>query len=266
MHRIIVLLLIISFNNHAQIESNNLDEVYPIFPVCKLLPDNKQNQCFDESMFEHIEKNFKYPKTAWDLNLESQVRIRFNINQNGEVDNIKANAAVVGISFIEKEALKAAESMFEVAAANILRTLPKMIPAKKGGEAFDKTFQVTVEYKIPNQLDYDEIDKAPTFPGCENIEVEKSKECFEKFINNHINKNLKYPKRALKNNIEGDVFIQFEITRDGYFINFYTVGPDKILEDEAYRIMSKLPAVKPGEYLGKKVNVLYGLPISFRLK
>ena len=129
MHRIIILFLFISFNNHAQIEGN-LNEVYPVFPVCKLLPDNKQNQCFDESMYEHIEKNFKYPKTAWDLNLESQVRIRFNINQNGEVDNIKANAAVVGISFIEKEALKAAESMFEVAAANILRTLPKMIPAK----------------------------------------------------------------------------------------------------------------------------------------
>ena len=79
------------------------------------------------------------------------------------------------------------------------------------------------------------------------------------------NKNLKYPKRALKNGIEGDVYIQFEITYDGYFINFSTIGPDKILEDEAYRIMSKLPQVKPGEYLGKKVNILYGLPISFRL-
>ena len=87
----------------------------------------------------------------------------------------------------------------------------------------------------------------------------------DSYIAEHINKNLKYPKRALKNGIEGDVYIQFEITYDGYFINFSTIGPDKILEDEAYRIMSKLPQVKPGEYLGKKVNILYGLPISFRL-
>ena len=94
---------------------------------------------------------------------------------------------------------------------------------------------------------------------------EKSKECFENYISDHINKNLRYPKRALKNNIEGDVFIQFEITRDGYFINFSTIGPNKILEDEAYRIMAKLPQVKAGEYLEKKVSVLYGLPISFRL-
>ena len=53
------------------------------------------------------------------------------------------------------------------------------------------------------------------------MEIEKSKECFENFISEHINKNLRYPKRALKNNIEGDVFIQFEITRDGYFYKFF---------------------------------------------
>ena len=155
--------------------------------------------------------------------------------------------------------------MFEVAAANLIRLLPKMTPAKKGGVPIKKTFQVAVEYKIPKQLDYDEIDKAPTFAVCEDVDIEKSKEFFENYISDHINKNLRYPKRALKNNIEGDVFIQFEITRDGYFINFSTIGPNKILEDEAYRIMAKLPQVKPGEYLEKKVNVLYGLPISFRL-
>ena len=264
MYRILILIIFTISNNHAQI-GNNFGEVYPIFPICKLIPDNKQNKCFDESMFEHIEKNFSYPQTAWDLDLESLVRIRFDINEKGNVDNIIASAAVVGISFIEREALRAAESMFEVAAANIIRKLPKMSPAKKEGKPFNKTFQISVEYKIPKQLDFDEIDKAPAFPGCEDVEIGKSKECFEKYISDHINKNLKYPKRALKNNIEGDVFIQFEITRDGYFINFTTIGPNKILEDEAYRIMAKLPQVKPGEYLEKKVSIVYGLPISFRL-
>ena len=264
MYRILILFILASFNNHAQIDKVS-EEVYPIFPICKLIPNDKQNQCFDESMFEHVEKNFKYPKTAWELDLESLVRIRFEINELGEVDNIVANSSVVGISFIEKEALKAAESMFEVAAANIIRSLPKMTPAKKNGEPFKKNFQISVEYRIPDQLDYDEIDTAPRFPDCEDVEPDKSKECFENYITNHIKKNFRYPKRAAKNNIEGDVFIQFEITKSGYFINFSTIGPNKILEDEAYRIMSRLPQVKPGEYLGKKVSVLFGLPISFRL-
>ena len=99
----------------------------------------------------------------------------------------------------------------------------------------------------------------------QDVKIDESKECFENYITNHIKKNFRYPKRAAKNNIEGDVFIQFEITKSGYFINFSTIGPNKILEDEAYRIMSRLPQVQPGEYLGKKVSVLYGLPISFRL-
>ena len=108
MHRILILLLLVSFNNHAQIDKVS-EEVYPIFPICKLIPSDKQNQCFDESMFEHVEKNFKYPKTAWELDLESLVRIRFDINEFGEVDNVIAKSSVVGISFIEREALKAAE-------------------------------------------------------------------------------------------------------------------------------------------------------------
>ena len=181
MYRILLFFILVAFNNHAQIDKVS-EEVYPIFPICKLIPNDKQNQCFDESMFEHVEKNFKYPKTAWELDLESLVRIRFEIDELGEVDNIVANSSVVGISFIEKEALKAAESMFEVAAANIIRSLPKMTPAKKNGEPFRKTFQISVEYRIPDQLDYDEIDTAPRFPDCDDVEPGKSKECFENYI------------------------------------------------------------------------------------
>ena len=63
MYRIFLLIILLHFNNHAQIDKVS-DEVYPIFPICNLIPNDKQNQCFDESMFEHVEKNFKYPKTA----------------------------------------------------------------------------------------------------------------------------------------------------------------------------------------------------------
>ena len=150
---------------------------------------------------------------------------------------------------------------------------------QKGLKSYDKRHGyrgVIANYDQDNWLDYAKKNfkipedylfaRVQSFAGKDVVvEIDKSKECFENYIAKHINKNLKYPKRALKNGIEGDVYIQFEITYDGYFINFSTIGPDKILEDEAYRIMSKLPKVKPGEYLGKKVNILYGLPISFRL-
>ena len=57
MLRILLFFILVPFNNHAQIDKVS-DEVHPIFPICKLIPNDKQNQCFDESMFEHVEKNF----------------------------------------------------------------------------------------------------------------------------------------------------------------------------------------------------------------
>ena len=69
----------------------------------------------------------------------------------------------------------------------------------------------------------------------------------------------------MKNQIEGDVFIQFSIDEFGFLIDFTTVGPDKVLEDEAYRIMSMLKVNKPAQLNGKNVKMTYGIPISFRL-
>ena len=61
------------------------------------------------------------------------------------------------------------------------------------------------------------------------------------------------------------MFIQFSIDQYGYLIDFTTIGPDRILEDEAYRIMSSLLVSKPATFNGKNVKITYGIPISFRL-
>ena len=101
--------------------------------------------------------------------------------------------------------------------------------------------------------------------GCDELEGDESKECFENGVTKHISENFKYPRKALKNQIEGDVFIQFTIDEFGFLIDFTTVGPDKVLEDEAYRIMSMLKVKNPAQLNGKNVKMTYGIPISFRL-
>ena len=78
-------------------------------------------------------------------------------------------------------------------------------------------------------------------------------------------KEFKYPRRAIKKGIEGDVFIQFSVDEYGYLINFKTIGPDRILENEAFRIMSTFKVLKPASYNGKNVKMNYEIPISFRL-
>ena len=43
-------------------------------------------------------------------------------------------------------------------------------------------------------------------------------------------------------------------------------GPDKNLENEANRIISKLPKMTPGKQRGKAVRVQFSIPITFKLQ
>ena len=82
-----IIFLLIFINNYAQ-TSTEKKEVFPIFPICELLPESKLADCFSETMQEHIDDNFFYPKQAWDLDLQAIVRVNFDINEN-EFANIK---------------------------------------------------------------------------------------------------------------------------------------------------------------------------------
>ncbi len=264
MKKYFLLTLLISINNYAQ-KSEDLNDAFPVFPICKLLSNDKQEQCFNESLQEHIEKYFFYPKAAWDFNLEALVKVKFDINKNGEIDNIIPTANIVGVSFIEREAFMAAKQLFQLSAIQIMEKLPLFTPAKVDGIPTKKTFQTSIVYRIPKEMSFVDVENAPILKGCEDKTGEESKICFKQVIANHISKNFKYPRRAVKNEIEGDVFIQFSIDQYGYLIDFTTIGPNKILEDEAFRIMSTLEILKPATFNGKNIKITYALPISFRL-
>jgi protein TonB len=63
--------------------------------------------------------------------------------------------------------------------------------------------------------------------------------------------------------ITGKVYLQFVIDSNGRVTGIQKRGPDKLLENEAVRIIASLPKVKPGEQRGKKVSVKYSIPINF---
>ena len=114
------------------------------------------------------------------------------------------------------------------------------------------------------QKDFDvEIDEVPIFPGCE-IETDK-KLCFQNNMMRHISENFKYPSLAEQNNIEGRVFIQFIVDKDGSIVKIRTRGPSPHLEAEAYRLAKLLPKMTPAKRDGKPVSIPFSIPIMFRL-
>ena len=108
------------------------------------------------------------------------------------------------------------------------------------------------------------IENAPIFPGCEGLSSEaERRECFNRKVQEHIKKNFTYPKTALELGIQGRVFVKFEIDSKGRVANIEKRGPDRLLEEEAARIIALLPQVKPGQQRGRPTKVAYSIPINF---
>lgn len=112
------------------------------------------------------------------------------------------------------------------------------------------------------------VDKIPAFKKCYNTKKSERLDCFNVEMMEHINKHFSYPSEAVRNQIQGEVWVRFIINKNGYVTNIKTLGPDngEILNEEVKRVVAKLPHFKPGRDNGKRVSVKYGFPINFSLE
>lgn len=97
-------------------------------------------------------------------------------------------------------------------------------------------------------------DSAPAFPGGDAA------------LQTYLSENMKYPKAASDNGIEGVVNVEFAVLPDG------TIGQIKIvrmldpdLEQEAIRLVKSMPTWTPAEKGGKPVEQTVTLPVKFTL-
>ena len=110
------------------------------------------------------------------------------------------------------------------------------------------------------------IEDVPRFMLCYLEKNSDARECFQEQMNAHIRRNFRYPEIAQEKNIQGRVYTNFIISECGYIKNIRVRGPDKMLEEEAIRIISLLPRMTPGKQGGKPVRVPFSIPITFRLQ
>lgn len=81
-----------------------------------------------------------------------------------------------------------------------------------------------------------------------------------------LSSNLRYPERAQQNDIQGRVTVQFVVNADGS-IEQVTVlkGVDKDLDNEAIRVVKRMPKWQPGKNNGVAVRSYFRLPVTFKL-
>jgi periplasmic protein TonB len=78
--------------------------------------------------------------------------------------------------------------------------------------------------------------------------------------------NLKYPTPAKRMDIEGKVFVQFIVERDGSLTDVQAIkGIGGGCDEEAIRVVKACPNWKPAKQRGKPVRQRMILPITFKL-
>lgn len=83
----------------------------------------------------------------------------------------------------------------------------------------------------------------------------------------YIAQNMKYPKEAYDKKVQGKVYVQFVISKEGYVTDAKVIrGVHPSLDQEALRVVYSSPKWIPGKQRGQAVNVSYTIPIIFNLK
>jgi protein TonB len=112
------------------------------------------------------------------------------------------------------------------------------------------------------------VEEMPRFPGCEDLALGKEEKyaCSSNKMLEFIYNNIRYPELARQNGIEGTVYIQFVVEKDG------SITGAKIVREigggcgeEALRVVSKMPIWQPGRQQGNPVRVQFSLPVKYKL-
>ena len=120
-----------------------------------------------------------------------------------------------------------------------------------GGTAIIPQESIPKENEIFGDMD---VSQMPEFPGGE-----------EELLR-YLAQNIQYPKRAVDGNTEGRVLLGFVVNKEGEIddvIVIRSIGDG--CDEEAVRVIHKMPKWKPGKNNGRLVNVFYNLPITFQL-
>lgn len=98
------------------------------------------------------------------------------------------------------------------------------------------------------------VENDPEFPGG-----------LEAFYS-YIGKKMRYPSQARRMGVEGRVFVEFIVDKDGSLTDIKAVkGIGAGCDEEALRVMKTVPKFKPGRQRGTPVKVKMTFPIYFKL-
>lgn len=280
----------------AQNENAKSDQVFFMVEEMPQFPGG------EKALSEYIINNIRYPKEAQENGIQGRVYVTFVIDTLGSVVDAKIARGVD--PSLDKEALRAVSDLPKWQAGKQRGKLVKVsytVPisfALDGGEQSPKHETVTVRFANNNMTLTGNVDliekmrpfmqtgKPDAFLGKDSgsLIFSSSDESLddpifyiveempefpggEAALRHEIANNIKYPFEAMKDSIQGKVYVTFIVSKDG-LVKYPRIvrGVHPLLDKEALRVVGELSQWVPGRQRGKDVNVSYTVPINFVLQ
>ncbi len=218
----------------------------PPFP--RLGPDDFPTfQSMKHTVFnEWVAGQAKYPAEALDRKSDGWISVSFRVELDGTVTNVVSGSGM-------------ADPLLVNEVVRVVQSSPKWDKPKNPAVDEPFTTAVTVKFSLPGQITADApfvvVEQMPHFPGGD-----------EELIN-FIKNNTIYPEAAKTDRIEGRVIIRFVVNTEGKVKGLSVLkGVHPLLDAEALKVISKLPAFEPGMQGGKAVDVWFSAPVTFSLQ
>jgi TonB family protein len=231
----------------------------PALPSDSKVPD--QMPISDYNMNEFLSTNIKYPAEAVQNKIEGVVYMNFQVGPDGEVRDVQITKGI-GYGCDEE-------------ARRVITLFPKWQPGKRDGKPVPVRCVVPVRFRLAQNQNagqivtttpapVDTVVQLPPLPNEFTIVEQMPYSDYE--YGKYFATNLKYPDEALKNKIEGVVYVNFQVGPQGEIRDVQVAkGIGAGCDQEAVRVITQMPKWVPGKQGGKVVPVRCVIPVRFRL-
>lgn len=197
-----------------------------------------------EYINDYINKNIVKPDTVLTDSPFTTVYLEFVIEQDGTIGYVNA--------------IEGYGDEFSAEVVRVFKTLSKWEPGIIKRKS--KRVRAVIELVVDTGKGYDDeifqvVESMPKFPGGD-IELQR-----------YLARTITYPINARNNGMQGRVYISFVVEVDGSITNIVLLrGVCEDINNEALRVVRKMPKWIPGTQKGKPVRVQFNLPIRFVLQ
>ncbi|WP_324675410.1 TonB family protein [Hymenobacter sp. GOD-10R] len=206
-----------------------------------------------------------YPEAARAAQAEGRVFIKFKLDATGKVIEARPLTAFEGTQQGKSKPRtinKQVGSTLEQAATQWISAMPAWTPvSKNGAPVASSAIILPVTFRLTPSASAEKV-----YPYADQMPVFKTLTDPTDILTK-LQRAAKYPPMALRNKMQGDVYVYFEVNEAGALEKPEIVSSvGRELDDAVLAaVRSQHPAVAPAKQEGKPVKVFYVVPLSFHI-